>query len=333
MAKSETAPEADHGAEALASARRVIRIEAEALEAASERLGDNFSRAVETLFRCEGRIVVIGMGKSGQICRKIAATLASTGTSSLFVHAAEASHGDLGMLTRGDVCIAISNSGTTREVVDLLPSMKRIRTPIIAITGGLDSPLAESADILLDSSIREEACPLGLAPTASTTVQLAIGDALAVALLERRGFSSDDFAKLHPGGALGRQLLRVSNVMRPAAEVPTVSQDTPMREALEVMTGGGLGVVAVLAEQSRLVGVVTDGDVRRGVLRIENFVEQTAERTMTPSPKTVSPRAFAAEALATMEEFSITSLFVADPESGRLDGIVHLHDLLKADVA
>jgi arabinose-5-phosphate isomerase len=333
MAKSEKAPEADHGADALASARRVIRIEAEALEAAAERLGDNFSRAVETLFRCKGRIVVIGMGKSGQICRKIAATLASTGTSSLFVHAAEASHGDLGMLTRGDVCIAVSNSGTTREVVDLLPSMKRIRTPIIAITGGLDSPLAESADILLDSSIREEACPLGLAPTASTTVQLAIGDALAVALLERRGFSSDDFAKLHPGGALGRQLLRVGNVMRPAEEVPTVSRDTLMREALEVMTRGGLGVVAVLADESRLVGVVTDGDVRRGVLGIENFVDQSAERAMTPSPKTVSPRAFAAEALAAMEEFSITSLFVADSESGRLAGIVHLHDLLKADVA
>ena len=333
MAKSENISEADHGAEALDSARRVIRIEVEALETAAERLGDNFADAVETLFRAEGRIVVIGMGKSGQICRKIAATLASTGTSSLFVHAAEASHGDLGMLTRGDVCIAISNSGTTREVVDLLPSMKRIRTPIIAITGGTDSALAESADIVLDSSIREEACPLGLAPTASTTVQLAIGDALAVALLERRGFSSDDFAKLHPGGALGRQLLRVENVMRPAKDVPTVSKETLMRDALEIMTRGGLGVVAVLADKDRLVGVVTDGDVRRGVLGIDNFVDQTAERAMTPSPKTVSPSAFAAEALATMEEFSITALFVADPDEGRLAGIVHLHDLLKADVA
>jgi len=326
MEKSGTAP-------ALDSARRVFRIEADALKVAADRLGDNFVQAVETLFLCKGRIVVIGMGKSGQICRKIAATLASTGTSALFVHAAEASHGDLGMLTRGDVCIVISNSGTTREVVDVLPSMKRLRTPILAITGGLSSPLAEHADLVLDSSIHEEACPLGLAPTASTTVQLAIGDALAVALLERRGFSSDDFAKLHPGGALGRQLMRIEDLMRPANEIPMVTETTPMREALEVMTRGRLGVVAVVNEAGRLIGVITDGDVRRGVLDVADFIDQTAGRTMTAAPKTVSPKAFAAQALATMEEFSITSLFIADPDDGRPLGVVHLHDLLKADVA
>ena len=326
MEKSGTAP-------ALDSARRVFRIEADALKVAADRLGDNFVQAVETLFSCKGRIVVIGMGKSGQICRKIAATLASTGTSALFVHAAEASHGDLGMLTRGDVCIVISNSGTTREVVDVLPSMKRLRTPILAITGGLSSPLAKHADLVLDSSIHEEACPLGLAPTASTTVQLAIGDALAVALLERRGFSSDDFAKLHPGGALGRQLMRIEDLMRPANEIPMVTETTPVREALEVMTRGRLGVVAVVNESDRLTGVITDGDVRRGILDVADFIDQTAGRTMTASPKTVSPQAFAAEALATMEEFSITSLFIADSDDGRPLGVVHLHDLLKADVA
>lgn len=326
MGNSGTAP-------ALDSARRVFRIEAEALKVAADRLGDNFVQAVETLFACKGRIVVIGMGKSGQICRKIAATLASTGTSALFVHAAEASHGDLGMLTRGDVCIVVSNSGTTREVVDVLPSMKRLRTPILAITGGLNSPLAEHADLVLDSSIREEACPLGLAPTASTTVQLAIGDALAVALLERRGFSSDDFAKLHPGGALGRQLMRIEDLMRPANEIPMVTESTPMREALEVMTRGRLGVVAVVTDSGRLIGVITDGDVRRGVLGVADFIDQTADRIMTAAPKIVSPQVFAAQALATMEEFSITSLFIADPDDGRPLGVVHLHDLLKADVA
>jgi arabinose-5-phosphate isomerase len=326
MENSGTAP-------ALDSARRVFRIEADALKVAADRLGDNFVQAVETLFACKGRIVVIGMGKSGQICRKIAATLASTGTSALFIHAAEASHGDLGMLTRGDVCIVVSNSGTTREVVDVLPSMKRLRTPILAITGGLNSPLAEHADLVLDSSIREEACPLGLAPTASTTVQLAIGDALAVALLERRGFSSDDFAKLHPGGALGRQLMRIEDLMRPANEIPMVTESTPMREALEVMTRGRLGVVAVVTDSGRLIGVITDGDVRRGVLGVADFIDQTADRIMTAAPKTVSPQVFAAQALATMEEFSITSLFIADPDDGRPLGVVHLHDLLKADVA
>lgn len=318
---------------ALSTARRVMRIEADALAEAARRLGPGFERAVEIIFACRGRVVVTGMGKSGQICRKIAATMASTGTSSFFLHPAEASHGDLGMLARGDVCLAISNSGTTRELVALLPSIKRMSVPLIAITGGKQSPLAETADVVLDSEVAEEACPLGLAPTASTTVQLAIGDALAVAVLERRGFSSEDFAQLHPGGALGRRLLRVRDVMHPTAELPRIRANDPIRAVVEAITKGGLGVAAVIDDAGTLAGVITDGDLRRALLRNVDVSSAAAADVMTRTPKTVAAAALAAEALATMEKHSITSLFIVEETTRRPLGIIHLHDLLRADVA
>jgi len=318
---------------ALSAARRVLRMEADAITEAARRLGPGFERAVEIVIECRGRVVVTGMGKSGQICRKIAATLASTGTSSFFLHPAEASHGDLGMLARGDVCLAISNSGTTRELVALLPAMKRLSVPIIAITGGKESPLAETADVVLDSEVAEEACPLGLAPTASTTVQLAIGDALAVAVLERRGFSSDDFALLHPGGALGRRLLRVRDVMHPTVEIPQVREHEPLHGVVEAITKGGLGVTAVVDEAGMLAGVITDGDLRRALMRNTDVSAAVAADVMTRTPKTVAAAALAAEALATMEKHSITSLFIVDEPTRRPLGVIHLHDLLRADVA
>lgn len=317
----------------LASGKRVLDIEAEAIRQLVGRLDESFERAVDAIIKCRGRVVVTGMGKSGQICRKLAATFASTGTSAFFLHAAEASHGDLGMFARGDVCLAISNSGTTRELVSLIPSIKRLRIPLIAMTGRLESPLAEDADILLDISVAQEACPLGLAPTASTTVTLALGDALAVAVLERRGFSEEDFALLHPGGALGAKLMRVRDVMHPGGEVPCVPLQTPVHESLTAMTEGGFGVVCVVQKNGRLAGVVTDGDIRRGILAHERFTELTARDIMSRSPKTISDHALAAEALALMEEHSITSLFIVDGHNGRPVGIVHLHDLLKAGTA
>jgi arabinose-5-phosphate isomerase len=318
---------------AVTTARRVIAIEIDALRSLAERLDTPFERAVEAVLTCKGRVIITGMGKSGQICRKIAATLASTGTSSFFVHAAEAAHGDLGMLARGDVCIAISNSGKTRELVSLLPSIKRLRIPVIAVTGGLGSPLAEAADIVLDVSVAEEACPLGLAPTASTTATLALGDALAVAVLERRGFSEDDFALLHPGGALGAKLLRVSDVMHPTAEVPKVGLGRTVRQALDLMSKGRLGVVGVIDDEGRLAGVITDGDVRRGILQHDGFVAMRASDAMTVNPKTIAASALAAEALGVMEEHSITSLFIVDPETRKPTGVVHMHDLLRAGIA
>jgi arabinose-5-phosphate isomerase len=237
------------------------------------------------------------------------------------------------MLSRGDVCLAVSNSGTTRELVALLPAMKRLQLPIIAVTGGRESQLAESADVVLDAHVDEEACPLGLAPTASTTVQLAIGDALAVAVLEKRGFSSEDFALLHPGGALGKKLLKVSDIMHATAEVPRTQESASMPRVVEAMTAGGFGVVAVVDESDRLLGVITDGDLRRALRKSTDLGGLTAADVMTKSPKVVSGAAFAAEALATMEKHSITSLFIVDTTSRRPLGVIHLHDLLRADVA
>ena len=317
---------------ALETARRVIAIEADGLKAMNERLGGNFAEAVELIHSCKGRVVVTGMGKSGQISRKIAATLSSTGTSAVFVHAAEAAHGDLGMFTRGDACLAVSNSGTTEEIVELLPAIKRLGLPLIAVTGGLDSPLATSADVVLDVAVAAEACPLGLAPTASTTATLAMGDALAVAVLERRGFSERDFAVLHPGGALGRALTRVSELMHSGAEAPLVAPELSLKATLEAMSAGGLGVVGVAEGDGRLVGVITDGDIRRAILR-SGDLELGAADLMTAAPKTVEAQALAAEALALMEEHSITSLFIVEADSGRPAGIIHLHDLLRAKIA
>ena len=318
---------------ALETARRVIRVEREALDEIAERLTPGFARAVELVLHCKGRVVVTGMGKSGQICRKIAATMSSTGTSSFFLHAGEAVHGDLGMFARGDVCIAISNSGTTAEVLALLPGVKRLQLPIIAITGGTESPLAEAADVVLDVRVRMEACPMNLAPTASTTATLAMGDALAVAVLEAKGFTDRDFAMLHPGGALGRRLLRVEEVMHPDKQVPLVATSATLADTLRAMTEGGLGTVGVVDASGDLVGVVTDGDVRRAVLRHGDLTGRGAGDLMSKSPKTVAAEALAEEALATMEQFSITSLFILATGTKRPVGIVHLHDLLKASVA
>ena len=321
----------DHGA--LGSAHRVFTIEIEGLRAVADRLDDRFERAVETVFACRGRVVVTGMGKSGLVCRKIAATLASTGTASFFLHAAEGVHGDIGMFARGDVCLAFSNSGKTQELLSLLPAVRRLGIPVIAVTGDAASPLARDADIVLDVGVPQEACPLGLAPTASTTAAMAIGDALAVAVLERRGFSEQDFALLHPGGTLGRKLLRVSDVMAAHDSVPSVQRDSPMRPTLEAMSTGGLGVVAVLDDTGALCGVLTDGDVRRAALRHGNLENLSASDVMSRAPKTIAATSLAAEALGIMEARAITSLFIVDPATRRPRGIVHLHDLLKAGVA
>jgi arabinose-5-phosphate isomerase len=318
---------------AVESARRVFSIEIDALRAVADRLAADFSRAIEMIFGCKGRVVVTGMGKSGLVCRKIAATFASTGTPSFFLHAAEGAHGDLGMVARRDVCLAVSNSGKTTELLAILPAVRRLAVPVIAVTGDATSPLARDADIVLDVGVPQEACPLGLAPTASTTATMAIGDALAVAVLERRGFSEEDFARLHPGGALGTRLLRVRDVMAAHREVPTVTRTTAMHDVLEAMTSGSLGVVAVVDARDRLCGVITDGDVRRGILRHGSFDRLTADAVMSATPKTIAASALAAGALATMEAHAITSLFIVDAESQRPLGIVHLHDLLRAGVA
>jgi arabinose-5-phosphate isomerase len=318
---------------ALTSARRVLAIEGAAIEAVSRALDARLDRAVRILAECTGKVVVVGMGKSGLICRKIAATLASTGTPASFLHAAEAVHGDFGVVGRDDVVLALSYSGETDEVVRLLPLLKRFSLPLIAITGKVDSTLGRAADVALDASVPEEACPMGLAPTASTTAALALGDALAVALLERRGFSESDFALLHPAGSLGRRLLKVGDVMHVGDAVPLVATTTTLADTIVEMTGKRLGVTGVLDAGGRLVGVVTDGDLRRAMGRDVDVRLTVAADVMTAGPKTVDGNALAAQALAVMQERSITSLFIVDPASGRPLGVLHLHDLLKAGVA
>ncbi len=313
-------------------AKKVLKIEADAISALIDRVGDGFVKAVELILACKGRVVVTGMGKSGLIGKKIAATLASTGTPALFLHPAEGIHGDLGMVTRGDIIIAISNSGTTDEIVKLLPVFKRLSVPVIAMTGGLNSQLAKSADAVIDVGVAEEACPLGLAPTASTTATLAMGDAIAITLLEARGFKEEDFACFHPGGALGRKLiLRVEDLMHTGGEVPRVKTGTGMREALFEITSKKLGITSVVDEQGRLFGVITDGDLRRYLEKSVDLFDKTAGELASRNPKTIARDALAAKAVAIMEEFSITSLLVLD-EQDRPEGIIHLHDLLKAGV-
>ncbi len=314
-------------------ARRVFAIEEAGLAETAARLGAGIDTAVELITSCRGRVVVSGMGKSGQICRKIAATLSSTGTAAVFLHAGEASHGDLGMFARGDVCVAVSNSGSTEELLALLPAIKRLDIPLIAITAGIESPLAKAADAVLDISVSEEACPMGLAPTASTTAALAMGDALAVAALEANGFSEHDFALLHPGGALGRRLLRVSDLMGGSERIPLAGLDLAVTDVLRIMTDGGLGVAAVVDEAGALVGVITDGDLRRAMLRHGEISSFSARDLMTREPKTVDCDALAARAMAVMEKYEITSLFIVDAQSGAPLGIIHLHDLLKAGIS
>lgn len=316
----------------LEHARKVLRVEADAIYALIDRLGGEFTRAVEIIMSCKGRVVVTGMGKSGLIGKKIAATLASTGTPALFLHPAEGIHGDLGMVMRGDVIIAISNSGTTEEIVKILPVFKRLDVRIIAMTGGLDSALSKSADVTIDVGVKAEACPLGLAPTASTTATLAMGDAIAITLLEERGFKSEDFACFHPGGRLGRRLLlKVDDVMHKAGDVPKVGQGAGMREALFEITSKKLGMTTVVDGDGLLVGVITDGDLRRYLEKSGDLFERTAGELASHNPKTISGGALAAEAVAVMEKYSITSLLILDG-GGRPAGVIHLHDLLKAGV-
>lgn len=319
----------------LEEAKRVIRVEAEALLSLADSLNCEFTRGVELILSSHGRVVVTGMGKSGIICQKIASTLASTGTPAFFLHPAEGIHGDLGMIMKGDVVIAVSNSGETEEVVRILPVIRRLGAKLIAMSGNRDSTLAKSADVFLEIAVKEEACPLGLAPTASTTATLAMGDALAVALLVERGFSAEDFALFHPGGSLGKKLLlRVEDLMHTGDAVPLVAKDSLMREALFVITSCGLGVTGVVDEAGSLVGVITDGDLRRALEKGADILNATAGALMTANPKRIAAGELAARALQRMEEYSITSLFVFSGDlTGKPVGIIHLHDLLKAGLA
>jgi arabinose-5-phosphate isomerase len=295
-------------------------------------VGSSFVQAIERLLACRGRVVVMGMGKSGHIGRKIAATLASTGTPAMFVHPGEASHGDLGMITGQDVLLAISNSGQSEELTGLLPALRRQQVALIALTGNLDSELARHADVVLDCSVEQEACPLNLAPTASTTAQLAMGDALAVALLDARGFRAEDFARSHPGGALGRRLLtHVSDVMRSGAAVPQVGLRAPFTELMREMSSKGLGASAVVDDQGQVCGVFTDGDLRRLVEKGQDLRSLCAQEVMHPSPRTVRADALAAQAAAIMEQHRITSVLVVD-ENGRLMGALNSNDLMRAKV-
>jgi len=312
--------------------KRVLDIEARAIAALVDRLDERFAKAVDLLHRCTGKVVVSGMGKSGLIGQKIAATLASTGTPAFFVHPADGIHGDLGMLAKQDALLAISNSGETEEVIKLLPFMKRLSIPIIALTGRTQSTLAKNSDVVLDVSVSEEACPLGLAPTSSTTAALAMGDAVAIALLQKRGFKEEDFAQFHPGGALGRRLLfRVRDLMHQGDALPRISATAPARNAIREMTSKKLGMTTVVNAKGQLAGVITDGDLRRFLEKGNSLAKAKAKDLGSKSPQTIQADALAAKALQTMEQFSITSIVVVD-EHNRLAGVVHLHDLLKHGV-
>jgi arabinose-5-phosphate isomerase len=317
----------------LGSARRTIAMERDAIGELLERMDANFSRACEILLETTGRVVVTGMGKSGHIGTKIAATLASTGTPALFVHPGEASHGDLGMITEQDAVIALSNSGSTGEVVTLLPLLKRMAIPLVTMTGDSNSVLARAADVNLDVSVREEACPLDLAPTSSTTVCLVAGDALAIALLEARGFTEEDFAFSHPGGALGRKLfLMVEDIMHTDDAIPRIALDSAMHQALLEVSTKGLGMTSVLDDEGRLHGVFTDGDLRRALDNEIDIHRTPIVDVMTHNCVTIRADILAAEALHIMEEHAITALVVVDTEM-RPVGVIHLHDILKAGVA
>lgn len=321
----------DRGAQLAERARQVLAIEAKGIEDLRGKLAGNFAQAVDILLGVPGKVVLTGVGKSGLIGRKIAATLASTGTPSFFLHPTEGMHGDIGMVRKGDAVIALSNSGETEEIVRILPVFKRLGLPLIALTGNPRSTLARLADVTLDVGVREEACPMGLAPTASTTAVLAMGDALAVILFEEKGFSPADFAGMHPGGTLGHRLQSVEDVMHRGREIPLVTFDTPLKDALFTISAKRLGVTGIVDAAGSLAGVITDGDVRRAVERGIDLFGTKAGEVMTATPKRILASDLAASALRKMEEFSITSLFVfyAD-DSDRPVGIVHIHDLLKA---
>ena len=312
-------------------ARRVLEIEADSVRELIERVDESFERAVELILETTGKVVVTGMGKSGIICQKIASTLASTGTSAIFLHPAEGAHGDLGVLMKNDIVIAVSNSGETEEIIMMLPLVKRLGIRLIAMTGRPQSTLGRYADVVINTAVREEACPLGLAPTASTTATLAMGDALAVALLKRRGFREEDFAVLHPAGSLGRKLMRVRELMHTGSAIPRVTPDTEMKDAILEMTAKRLGITGVF-EGERLVGVITDGDLRRALERGGDVLKKRVSEVMTRKPKTIQEDAIAESALRLMEEYQITALFVKSRDTEKVVGVVHLHDLIRAGV-
>lgn len=317
---------------ALALGRQTLAIEAAAVAALADRLDDCFARAVALILDCSGRLIVSGMGKSGHIARKIAATMASTGTPAYFVHPAEASHGDLGMITRDDVLLALSNSGESEELLRIIPALKRQGARLIAMTGVATSTLAREADIHLDAAVAQEACPHNLAPTASTTAALALGDALAVALLDARGFGPEDFARSHPGGSLGRKLLtHVRDVMRPLERVPAVSAQTTISDAIMAMSRGGLGLVAIIDTQDRAIGIFTDGDLRRAFEQQRDLHRGLIAEVMTAAPRTIAPGKLAVEAVEMMERLRINALLACE-EDGRLVGALNMHDLFTARV-
>lgn len=319
-------------AHVLALAQDTLRTEAQAVLDMAQRLDDHFVRAVHALLQCGGRVVVSGMGKSGHVGRKIAATLASTGTPAFFMHPAEASHGDLGMITPQDVVLAISNSGESEELTAILPLIKRMGVPLIAMTGKLQSTLARHADMLLNTAVDKEACPHNLAPTASTTAQLAMGDALAVAVLDARGFDADDFARSHPGGALGRKLLTlVSDVMRPRDLAPRVRSTATLADVMREISAKGLGATAIVNEQDQPIGIFTDGDLRRLIEKGAQLQSLTAQDVMHPNPRHIAPTALAVEAAALMEAHRINSILVVDAQ-GALIGALNNHDLMRAKV-
>jgi arabinose-5-phosphate isomerase len=318
----------------LERARRIFEIESEAILQLRERLNEDFARAVNLILECRGKVIVTGIGKSGLVSQKMASTFACSGTPAFFLHPAEGLHGDIGMIARDDVVIAVSNSGETEEILKLLPIIKRSGLKLISMTGNCNSELARNGDVVLDIGVKQEACSLGLVPTASTAATMAMGDALAITVLERRGFCEDDFALLHPGGSLGKKLLlRVSDLMHTHDQVPMVSEDDSMKLVLLEMTSKRLGVTGVCNKNRELIGIVTDGDLRRALEKGFDILKTTAQDVMTRAPKTISRDALAAEALRRMELHSITSLFISDNESPCcIDGIIHLHDILRAGV-
>ncbi|MFC1888325.1 SIS domain-containing protein [Thermodesulfobacteriota bacterium] len=332
--RSSSATKKEH-LKVIKQARRVLTIEAASIRGLIGKIDSSFAEVVEAVFRCRGKVVLTGIGKSGIICQKIAATFASTGTPAYFLHPAEGIHGELGILTRHDVVIAISYRGETEEVNRIIPVIKRMGVGMIVMTGSLKSTLARAGDIVLDVSVKEEACPLGLAPTASTTAALAMGDALAVALLEKRGFGEEDFALIHPGGSLGRKLLmRVEDLVHSGDEIPMVKSGALMKDALFQITSKGLGITGVMGARGRLAGAITDGDLRRGLEKCPDILTRKVDEFMTPNPKRIEGSALATIALQRMEEHSITSLFVIQkPASIKITGIIHIHDILKAGVA
>jgi len=314
------------------TARKVLEIESDAIRELIPRLDESFDRAVDMLIACTGRVVVTGMGKSGIIGQKISATLASIGTPSLYLHPADAIHGDLGRIVKGDALVAVSHSGDTEEILALVPWLKRLGVPLLALTGNPRSALAQAADVHIDVGVRSEACPLGLAPTASTTAALAMGDAIGMALLERRGFTVDDFAVLHPGGRLGKKLMRVSDLMHTGDAIPRVAPATPMKEVLFEMTRKRLGLTTVVEADGRLLGVISDGDLRRQMERHGYaLLDRSAGECMTRTPVLVGRHEFATRALDLLESRRITALLVTDDE-GRIEGVLHLHDLWKTEM-